>query len=179
MFRQEEAVIAKEGEEETGKVMSGDDFHIREVLTPGRFYNILTLAGNVLPATGFFSNTWNHAPISHPFLCVTQLQRKSLQTATVFSLRRIVGIHEGNENTSVLPGIPGAQVKPLFSFSQVLSICPCVNTDETGSPPDPGSALLRPTKKHSETRSMFESHLEIHLTRLRSAVEPQRNSPSC
>lgn len=43
MFRQEDAVITREEEEETGKVMSGDDFHIREVLKCGRFYNILLL----------------------------------------------------------------------------------------------------------------------------------------
>lgn len=56
MFRQGEAVIAKEGEEETGKVMSGDGFHIREVLKRGRFYNILAVSGTVFPATGFSSN---------------------------------------------------------------------------------------------------------------------------
>lgn len=56
MFRQGEAVIAKEGEEETGKVMSGDDFHIREVLKRGRFYNVLAVSGTVFPLTGFPSN---------------------------------------------------------------------------------------------------------------------------
>lgn len=37
------AASTREEEEETGKVMSGDDFHIREVLKRGRFYNILLL----------------------------------------------------------------------------------------------------------------------------------------
>lgn len=47
--------------------------------------------------------------------------------------------------------IPAVQVTLLFSVAQVLTICLCVNMNETGSPPDPGSALLRPAKNHSET----------------------------
>lgn len=50
MFGQEEAVITREEEEEAGKVMSGDDFHIREVEKRGRFYNILAAAATVFPA---------------------------------------------------------------------------------------------------------------------------------
>lgn len=48
MFRQGEAVITGEEEEEAGKVMSGDDFHIREVLKRERLYNILAAAATVL-----------------------------------------------------------------------------------------------------------------------------------
>lgn len=50
--------------------------------------------------------------------------------------------------------------------------------DWIGFNTNPGSALLRPTKYHSETRGMFETHLELYLTLLHSTVEPQRISPS-
>lgn len=54
MFRQGEAVIAEEEEEERGKVMSGDAFHIREVLKPGRFYNVLVFPQTHTLRTHFF-----------------------------------------------------------------------------------------------------------------------------
>lgn len=65
MFGQREAVMAKEEEEEAGKVMSGDDFHIREVLKPGGFYNIRTVPGTCFPATGTKSK--RDAPASQQF----------------------------------------------------------------------------------------------------------------
>lgn len=61
--------------------------------------------------------------------------------------------YEGNQSKVVLlrSSIAAVQVMLLFSVSQVLTICLCVNMNEKGSPPDPGSALLRPAKNHSET----------------------------
>lgn len=50
--------------------------------------------------------------------------------------------------------------------------------DWIGFNANPRSAPLRPTKYHNETRSMFETHLELSLTLLHSTAEPQRISPS-
>lgn len=59
----------------------------------------------------------------------------------------MVGNREGNENQAVLLGA-GEAVVLYLPGAKHLSLC---EHEGEGSPPDPGSALLRPTKNHSET----------------------------
>lgn len=56
----------------------------------------------------------------------------------------------------------------------------CVYMVQTGAGliQTPGSAPLRPTKHPNETRSLFETHVELSLTPPHSTVEPQRISAS-
>lgn len=97
MFRQGEAVITGEEEEEAGKVMSGDDFHIREVLKRRRFYNILATAATVFPAA-----CWTSSPNTK--------SRVHLKPASVRSLRSSFNLAVTpsgtvNELTAVSPGL--------------------------------------------------------------------------
>lgn len=97
MFRQGEAVITGEEEEEAGKVMSGDDFHIREVLKRGRFYNILAAAATVFPAA-----CWTLSPNMKSHIHLKPVSVRSLRTS--FNLG-VTSSETASELTAVLPGL--------------------------------------------------------------------------
>lgn len=119
-------------------MMSGDDFHIREVLKRGRFYNILAAAATVFPAA-----CWTSSPNLKSHVHLKPASERSLRAS--FDLA-VTPSGTVNELTAVFSSFRAAQVK-LLLFTRRL----CVQTDAPGPPADPRSASLRPTKNQSET----------------------------